>query len=225
MEDISDPQCVVCKAIACRTGKQEKAPSFCHTVLDSKLVSEVFERYVKDPEVNRIALASSRVEAEYYMKNCRVEDTIAFAERIGAKKIGIATCVGLLEESRVFHDILKSHGFEVASICCKVGSIDKTRIGLGEDEKIEKGEFEPMCNPVTQAEILNKAGADLNVVIGLCVGHDTLFIKYSAAPVTVLIAKDRVFGHNPAAGLYLSNSYYTRLYKDKKGSLMSPPED
>ena len=54
----------------------------------------------------------------------------------------------------------------------------------------------------------NRAGA---AMVGLCVGHDSLFFKYSSAPVTVLIAKDRVLGHNPAAGLYLSKSYYRKL--------------
>jgi len=211
------PQCAVCSALPCSTGNMEKAPVFCPTVQENEMVTEVHESYIKDPQLNKLALASSRVEAEYYMKNCRIEDTIAFADRIGAKKIGIASCVGLLAESKVFQDILKSHGFEVASVCCKVGSIDKTRIGLGEDEKIKKGEYEAMCNPVMQAEVLNKVDTDLNVVIGLCVGHDTLFIKYSKSPVTVLVAKDRIFGHNPAAGLYLSKSYYTRLFKNGEG--------
>jgi uncharacterized metal-binding protein len=47
--------------------------------------------------------------------------------------------------------------------------------------------------------------------VGLCVGHDSLFFRHSEAPVTVLVAKDRVLAHNPAAGLYLSSSYYRRL--------------
>ena len=70
-----------------------------------------------------------------------------------------------------------------------------------------------MCSPITQAEILNSEGTEFNIVVGVCVGHDSLFIKYSQAPVTVLIAKDRVFGHNPAAGLYLSGSYYRKLMR------------
>ena len=70
-----------------------------------------------------------------------------------------------------------------------------------------------MCNPIAQAKILNKEGTEFNVVVGLCVGHDSLFFKYAHAPTTVLIAKDRVFGHNPAAGLYLSGSYYRKLLR------------
>jgi len=54
---------------------------------------------------------------------------------------------------------------------------------------------------------------ELNVLIGLCVGHDSPFFGYSEAPVTVLMVKDRVTGHNPAAALYSSESYYRRLDK------------
>jgi uncharacterized metal-binding protein len=52
-------------------------------------------------------------------------------------------------------------------------------------------------------------------VVGLCVGHDSLFFKYAQAPTTVLVAKDRVFGHNPAAALYLSRSYYRKLMRQE----------
>jgi uncharacterized metal-binding protein len=62
------------------------------------------------------------------------------------------------------------------------------------------------CNPIGQALLLNKVKTEFNIIVGLCVGHDTLFIKYSEAPVTVLIAKDRRFGHNPAVALY---TYYS----------------
>lgn len=65
-----------------------------------------------------------------------------------------------------------------------------------------------MCNPIGQAALLEKAGTQLNVILGLCVGHDTLFLRSSAAPTTVLAAKDRVLGHNPVAALYLAESYY-----------------
>ena len=37
------------------------------------------------------------------------------------------------------------------------------------------------------------------MLVGLCVGHDSLFIKYSEAPVTTLVTKDRVLAHNPVA--------------------------
>jgi len=42
---------------------------------------------------------------------------------------------------------------------------------------------------------------------GLCLGHDTLFIKSSCAPVTLFVARDRVTGHNPVTGLYQAHGY------------------
>ena len=49
------------------------------------------------------------------------------------------------------------------------------------------------------------------MVVGLCVGHDSLFYKYSKALCTTLITKDRVLAHNPAGALYQSRAYYKRL--------------
>jgi len=148
----------------------------------------------------------------------RVEDTIAFARRMGFRRIGIATCIGLLEESRRLAAILEAQGFEGLSVCCKAGAVDKTALGLREEDKVRPGTFEPACNPAAQAEILNRLGSDLNVIVGLCVGHDILFTRASQAPVTTLVAKDRVTGHNPVAVLHGLDFYYRRLLKERIGT-------
>jgi uncharacterized metal-binding protein len=134
-----------------------------------------------------------------------------FAGRMGWRRLGIAHCVGLMQEAKAARDIFLAGGFEVYTVCCKAGSIDKERVGIRDEEKVRPGQYEAMCSPVGQAALLDKAGTQFNVVIGLCVGHDSLFFAYSKAPVTVLVAKDRVLGHNPAAALYTSHSYYRRL--------------
>jgi uncharacterized metal-binding protein len=86
---------------------------------------------------------------------------------------------------------------------CSCGAIDKTEVGLPEEYKIRSPEnFEASCNPLMQAELLNRAKTIFNVLVGLCVGHDMLFSKYSEAPVTTLIVKDRLTGHNPVITLY-----------------------
>ena len=51
----------------------------------------------------------------------------------------------------------------------------------------------------------------MNIIVGLCVGHDMLFARHSEAPVTTLVVKDRVTGHNPVAALYGQNFYYKKL--------------
>ena len=72
------------------------------------------------------------------------------------RRIGIATCVGLIEESRIFARILKLNGFDVYGVACKVGSVDKTDIGLDPKYICKTGPV--MCNPILQAKLLNKAG-------------------------------------------------------------------
>jgi uncharacterized metal-binding protein len=68
-----------------------------------------------------------------------------------------------------------------------------------------------MCNPALQALILNDAETDFNILLGLCVGHDSIFLKEAEAPCTVLAVKDRVLGHNPLAAVYNIDSYYRSL--------------
>jgi uncharacterized metal-binding protein len=144
----------------------------------------------------------------------RVQEIVEFARRLGVTRMGIAHCVGLIQEARVAGEIFAARGFQVHSVCCKVGSIEKKTLGLRDSEKLRPGEFEAACNPVGQAALLAKAETELNVVVGLCVGHDSLFFMHSQAPATVLVAKDRVLGHNPVAALYTSHSYYRRLKQE-----------
>jgi uncharacterized metal-binding protein len=125
-------------------------------------------------------------------------EIILLAKELGYQKIGLAFCIGLSEEAKTIENILSKH-FRVVSVCCKVSGIDKKDFGL---ERITPQSDEVMCNPAGQAQLLNEAETELNVICGLCVGHDAIFAKLSNAPVTTLIAKDRVLAHNPAAAIY-----------------------
>jgi uncharacterized metal-binding protein len=205
-------RCAMCGVWACSTEPgTKKYPSFCIVPTEKAVLSKAEEAYLSQDELREFALAAARTEAAGYCKEPRVEEIMNFARRIGAQHLGIASCIGLIREARILQEILEANGFEVDSVCCKVGSIDKEKIGLKDEEKIRPGQYESLCNPVGQAMLLSKAGTELNIVVGLCVGHDSLFFKYSEAPVTVLVAKDRVTGHNPVAALYTSQSYYKRL--------------
>jgi len=198
-------------------------PGNCPTRDHADIIKESFELYKGDAEDARMASVASKVEGLCYQpipgsdainaRWTRVEDTIAFAKLMGYKKIGMATCIGLLDETNRLAAILKPQGFKPISVCCKSGSIDKLELGLTEEEKVRPNTFEPACNPVAQARLLNRAETDLNIIVGLCVGHDILFTKYSEAPVTTLVVKDRVAGHNPVSVLYGQNFYYKRLQK------------
>ncbi|MBM3241134.1 DUF1847 domain-containing protein [Candidatus Poribacteria bacterium] len=54
----------------------------------------------------------------------------------------------------------------------------------------------------------------MNVIMGLCMGHDILFSKFSQAPVTTLVVKDRAMCHNPAAPLV--NRYWRDTFLKKE---------
>ena len=107
--------------------------------------------------------------------------------------------------------IFSANGFETVSAICKVGRIAKDQIGVGPGQQVAPNTVEIMCNPVLHAMVLNREQTDLNVLLGLCVGHDSLFLKYAEAPCTVLAVKDRVLGHNPLAAIYNYESYYRCL--------------
>jgi len=209
-------KCSICRVQACREEPGAKViPSFCPAVAESAALIEAREIYRSDIGTQNLALSAAQVEATGYCRWPRVQEVMEFARRIGALHLGIATCVGLLREAGLLQEILEANGFQVSSVCCKVGSIPKEEIGLKDEEKIHPGQFEALCNPIGQASLLNEAGTGLNIAVGLCVGHDSLFFRHSVAPVTVLVAKDRVTGHNPVAALYTSHSYYRRLREDK----------
>lgn len=204
--------CVDCGTQNCKY-KNRTYPDFCLTTnLDPKDLEWALERY-DDDNNHEIMVASAEVEYEGYCRLTRVEEIMTFARKIKAHKIGIANCIGLINEARIFARILRENGFEPYSVICKVGGVAKSSIGIPQDcESIGAA----MCNPILQARLLNQAKTDLNVVIGLCVGHDSLFYKYSEAYVTTLITKDRVTGHNPAAALYTANSYYRNKLTPEK---------
>ena len=206
MEKIKEPTCVDCGTQNCKI-KTATYPEFCLTThLDESDRQWALERY--DQGRNReIMRVSAEVEYEGYGHWTRVQEIMEFARRIGARKIGIANCIGLIHEARIFARILHANGFEVYSVICKVAGQAKSSMGIpAECEKIGAA----MCNPILQARLLNQARTDLNVVIGLCVGHDSLFDKYAEAYTTPLVTKDRVTGHNPAAVLYTAQSYYKK---------------
>jgi uncharacterized metal-binding protein len=219
-----DPQCALCGVdLRACFSKEGKGPAFCPTIHRTRDAKRALSKY-RNPQTKRFAKAASLQEAECYAERdakppvlrptkTRVEEIIEFAKKMGYKKIGVAFCGGLFSEANTFVRILEKHGFQALSVCCKVGGVPKEVLGLKDKEKVRIGSYETMCNPITQAEVFNAAKTDFNVLVGLCVGHDSLFFKHARALSTVLVAKDRVLGHNPVAALYGVKVYFQRLIK------------
>jgi uncharacterized metal-binding protein len=191
----------------------------CPTVNAKDVIDKSWDIYENDPELMEFARQASVQEGECYagrdkkpyIPHCvkpRIQEVCEFAKKMGYKKLGVAFCIGLSNEAGMLNRILMAQGFEVISIVCKAGKIEKEKIGIKDEEKILIGTPEAMCNPVMQALYLNEAETEFNILLGLCVGHDSLFFKHAEAPTTVLAVKDRVTGHNPLAALYTSMGYY-----------------
>ena len=176
----------------------------------------------EEPRTREFARQASIQEAEGYADRdadpwvrlpckTRLQETWEFALRMGYQRVGLAFCIGLHREATLVARALEAHGLEVLSVACKVGGVPKETLGVEDKQKVHPGGREPMCNPAAQAMLLDQAGSQLNILLGLCVGHDALFIQHAAAPCTVLAVKDRVLGHNPLAAVYNMDSYYDRL--------------
>jgi len=200
-----------------------KASKGCPTANEKKELDEAKKIY-ENPEIMEFARQASIQEGECYADRDRkpyimhpakprIQEICEFAQKMNYKRLGLIFCVGLARESKMVSDILSNQGFEVVSIVCKVGCVPKEEIGIKEEEKIFIGQHETMCNPIAQALIANNEKTQFNILLGLCVGHDSLFFKYTDAPTTVLAVKDRVTGHNPLAAVYTSGSYYGWLKK------------
>ncbi len=201
--------CLSCAGEACEFGTTSNPPQCVEGLIDDEIKHEVRERYL-EPENHRIMKAAA-LTSERCGNLTRVQETIEFAARIGARRIGIATCTMLLEESRTLRKLLERAGFEVFGIACKVEGNHRSDLdiacGNGKEGAV-------LCNPLMQARLLKEAETDLNIVMGLCVGHDTLFYRYSHAPATTLVTKDHVTAHNACAGLYASKSVYRKRIQE-----------
>jgi uncharacterized metal-binding protein len=228
MKQNVDAQCAKCsgsmgdKACTNETKKGQSAKG-CPTVSKKMLLSRALKEYGKT-SVHKFARNASIQEGECYSGRDkkpytlhpvkpRILEICEFAKKMSYKKLGLVFCGGLAKEGEVVSRILENRGFDVVSVMCKAGGVPKEEIGIQESEKIHIGDFEPMCNPIFQAYVVNETKTDFNVLLGLCVGHDSLFFKYTEAPTTVLAVKDRVTGHNPLAAVYLNGSYYAWLDK------------
>jgi uncharacterized metal-binding protein len=199
----------------------------CPTLTAQDVLADANKEYEKT-DIREFARQASIQEAECYANRhqrpyvmqptkTRIIEICEFAKRMGYSRLGIAFCLGLTPEAEIVESILKEHGFEVISVLCKAGRTSKDFIGIKDHEKIFQDTDESMCNPVFQAKTLNSEKTDLNILLGLCVGHDSLFFKYSEAPTTVLAVKDRVTGHNPLAAIYTASTYYAKVKHPETG--------
>ena len=197
-----------------------KNPPFCATKLSPQTTEKAKEIY-RSEEVYKFAkeaaiqegLSAQVVDGVRMQVKPRIVETVEFCRRMGYKHLGLAFCGGLVKEARIVNEILETNGFKVTSAMCKAGGVDKSFLDLTDEQKKNGGGHESMCNNINQALILNEAGTEFNIMLGLCVGHDALFLKQSNAYCTVFASKDRAMGNCPLQPIYLYDSYCSYLKK------------
>lgn len=118
----------------------------------------------------------------------RVHEIISFAKESKIKSIGIANCTAFLKEADQLEKTLTEAGFHVEKVHCKYGKLAFNQL-VPEYEGIS-------CNPAGQAKYLEDKDTELNIMMGLCLGHDMIFNARSKAPVTPLLVKDRKLKHH-----------------------------
>ncbi|HOO97896.1 MAG TPA: DUF1847 domain-containing protein [Caldisericia bacterium] len=193
--------------LKCTTGR-------CSDCEHTKPFREESLKIYKTSESSKIHSVAADVEVSYHSRLTRLEELIMFAEKIGYKRIGIAYCGGLTIEARTASKIIVLRGFQISSAMCGVCGLDRKELGIKSFRADGTG---PICNPVGQALALNSDNTELNIIVGLCVGHDILFTQYSKAPVSTFIVKDRVLGHNPVQAVYskyVTNQVVMRMKKN-----------
>ena len=197
MKDKAITTCL-CKKMGCWRGDDEGIPSYCQANHYFAEIAKANKVYA-EPEVVDIYTAACVVGKKNDGYRPRVEEALDFAREMKFSRVGFAACVAFGRELEVIRRLFEQDGIEVFSAGCQIGRSSATDRGLPD---LEAYPDNSTCNPVAQAEILNKAQTQLNFIIGLCMGHDILFTRYSSAPVSTLIVKDRLLGNNPAAAIY-----------------------
>jgi len=210
--------CAECKQLSCRKEGHPNMPANCPMRTNPEIIEEARREYLTE-ENNRFFIQSAYLESDAFGRFPRLKETILFCKRMGYQHIGLAFCSAFAEEACIVSKLLREAGMKVESVRCKCGGIRKDTMNIERNHWVHPElEFEPICNPITQAKMLDNRGVEFNIIMGLCVGHDSLFIKYTNTLSTVLLVKDRVCGHNPIAAVYLYKHNYW-------GSMISEDEE
>ena len=226
--------CTDCKAWACfpdisveKTWKRG-APPYCPTNAQEEVCEQARAKYTG--KALAFARCTTLIENGCYAIDFdkgntilpmvtlhpRAEEIIMLAKVSEFKKLGLAFCIEMQKEASLYTDILEKNGLEVAAVSCKAGGIPKEEMGVTGEEKVMGPESEEtLCSGLIMAELLNNENTEMNVLMGICVGQDSLFYKYADAFTVPFVVMDRVYGGATMEGLYqVFNSWGNRNYTD-----------
>lgn len=189
--------CATCHTAASFRGDCARMPASCPTLAKPELTGDVTSYLEPDrAELMRVS-DHAPFDAEHRKRN-RVEELLFFVQQRRITRVGVAFCVSLTKEAQELARRLDAAQVHAELACCRVGAVDYDEIEL---PKAHPERFASICNPVAQAKLLDAAGVQLIVQLGLCLGHDLILQEEAHAPVTTLVVKDRALDHHPVTAL------------------------
>lgn len=157
--------------------------------------SQYIDQYQQPDNKQRTKAASSLIDNGRAGTLSRLQEIVEYAKIQGYNKIGCAYCYGMEKEATLLRQYLELEGFKPIMVSCTVDQVLESTI---DPQKVSQT---VSCNPLGQAVRLNASGAQLTLLMGLCLGHDILIQKNLAMDFTTFVVKDRVHQHHPLLGL------------------------
>ena len=173
-------QCAECRGFFCRLGNPDASPDHCPMRGDFPEFQELYA----EEQARSILTQSARIEARGYCHWTRLKEVDEFAHLMEFKRIGLAHCPDMTTEAEKVGDHLRLSGLEPVLPGSSIAG-----------------------DPIAQAKTFEEQETDLNLLCGMCVAHEVLFLGTARTPTVGLIARDTRLHHNPAAALYTSRSY------------------
>ena len=173
-----------------------------------KSIGYIDRQLAPNSELLHMLEAATDIACEKERTLCRLSELIYFCLEMQYKRLGIAYCVDLEEPTEILVRLLRRF-FTVYPVCCRVGGVTQMSPLHSDLKQHQKyGIEDTCCNPWGQAQILNQLGTDINVMVGLCMGADCVFMQGSLAPATGLFIKDKSLANNPIGAIY--SEYYLK---------------
>lgn len=176
--------CTKCKVKGCRVSSP---------CLDNS--DKYIENYALPENQARAKAASQLIDNGRAGTLSRLEEIVEYSKLQGYTRLGCAYCFGMEKEAVLLREYLEAEGFNPVMVSCTVDHVKEADIDTGKTNDAIS------CNPLGQAYTLNSSGAELTLLMGLCLGHDILIQKNLKMDFTTFIVKDRVHRHNPLLGL------------------------
>jgi len=189
--------CAYCATAGSFKGDVSKMPRTCPTLTEPATAGDASPYLEPERAAVMHAADATPFTDDGRLRN-RVEELVHYAKGRGLSRVGIAFCVSLLKEAQALGRMLEAAGLEAELVCCRVGAVDYSTIGL---LKKHPEKFAAICNPVAQARLLNQKHVELVAQLGLCIGHDLILQEECDAPVTTVVVKDRALDHDPVEAL------------------------